>query len=182
MPDNGYLNWINYLATHPNIHVETCGKYDPNDSSEDSQYDHVIYTGSIADLPYRCTMFVNSLGFKDSTYPVVSLPDDDHFVRYVNCTALHKVVQGKDSELHMGFYELPLSNNAGLPLYPINTEYNNSLYEEKKVEYLAKHQNTILAGRLATYRYLNMDDAILQSYNILVDNKLIPEDYPNLKY
>lgn len=57
-----------------------------------------------------------------------------------------------------------------VPYYPVNTEENNKLYQRYRKE-AEKENNLVLGGRLATYSYLDMDDAILSSLKI-VDNLL----------
>ncbi len=48
------------------------------------------------------------------------------------------------------------------PFYPINNKYNNDRYQ--KYRNLAKQEkNLILGGRLAEYKYYNMDEVILQA-------------------
>jgi len=52
-----------------------------------------------------------------------------------------------------------------IPYYPVNTEKNNKLYQRYK-KLAAKVPNLILGGRLATYKYLDMDDVILAALNL----------------
>lgn len=68
-------------------------------------------------------------------------------------------------------YEFPTEyHKEAVPYYPVNTDDNNKLYERYKQE-AKKEKNLVLAGRLATYSYLDMDDAILSALKI-VDNLL----------
>jgi UDP-galactopyranose mutase len=52
-----------------------------------------------------------------------------------------------------------------IPYYPVNTEKNNKLYQKYK-RLAAKAPDLILGGRLATYKYLDMDDVILDALNL----------------
>jgi UDP-galactopyranose mutase len=52
--------------------------------------------------------------------------------------------------------------------YPVRTEESEELYN-KYVE-LAKQHNVGLVGRLATYRYIDSDDAIKQAFDFVKDN------------
>ena len=45
------------------------------------------------------------------------------------------------------------------PYYPINDERNNSLYHRYH-ELAQAEPHTIFGGRLATYRYMNMDEVM----------------------
>jgi UDP-galactopyranose mutase len=49
-----------------------------------------------------------------------------------------------------------------IPYYPINTKRNVDLYKRYKQE-AEKEINLLLGGRLATYKYLDMDDVILSA-------------------
>ena len=49
-----------------------------------------------------------------------------------------------------------------VPYYPINTTTNNKLYEKYRKE-AEKKKNLVLGGRLATYRYSDMDDIIFSA-------------------
>ena len=52
-----------------------------------------------------------------------------------------------------------------IPYYTINDEKNNSLYH-KYEEDSKKLDNIIFLGRLAKYRYYDMDDAIKEAFNL----------------
>lgn len=59
--------------------------------------------------------------------------------------------------------EYPAKWNKGdEPYYPINNEKNNRLYEKYK-QLAGKESNVIFGGRLAQYRYYDMDDVIEQA-------------------
>ena len=47
-----------------------------------------------------------------------------------------------------------------IPYYPVNTDTNNKLYERYEQE-AVKEKNLILGGRLAQYKYLDMDQVML---------------------
>lgn len=45
------------------------------------------------------------------------------------------------------------------PYYPINTEKNQALYKAYR-ELAAAQQDVVFGGRLGSYKYLDMDDAV----------------------
>jgi UDP-galactopyranose mutase len=58
------------------------------------------------------------------------------------------------------------TNDVGEPFYPVPNKKNLELYEKYKT--LAKDEevkNVFFVGRLANYKYFNMDEAILNSLN-----------------
>lgn len=173
LPKNGYYHLFNKMLSHPNICVETKIEH-KNNSLE--KWDTVIYTGAFTELPYRCTEFVNQIIETHNKYPLISLPYNKDFTRFTDFF-FHSINQNKIIEKHCIIYEKPKENNTDIPLYPIITNKNIKKYDEAKEKYLSKFQNTILIGRLATYKYLNMDDTIMHCYKILSENKLIPYNY-----
>jgi len=57
-------------------------------------------------------------------------------------------------------WEYPQAYGAGkIPYYPINNQRNNALYERYRQQ-AQTCEGLFLGGRLATYTYLDMDDAI----------------------
>ena len=58
----------------------------------------------------------------------------------------------------------------GEPYYPILKKSNSALYEKYKKE-AEKLKNVFFIGRLATYKYLNMDQAALQALECF-DNEI----------
>lgn len=60
-------------------------------------------------------------------------------------------------------YEYPKSWEKGdEPYYPINDDHNNMLYK-KYLELAQSHEHITFAGRLGWYRYLDMDDVVMQA-------------------
>jgi UDP-galactopyranose mutase len=56
------------------------------------------------------------------------------------------------------------TNNSGEPYYPVPNKKNLDLYEKyKKLAVEEESKNIYFIGRLANYRYFNMDQAILNS-------------------
>ena len=51
------------------------------------------------------------------------------------------------------------------PYYPVNTKRNESIYKEYKMRSILD-QNVFFAGRLGTYRYMNMDQIIKEALEL----------------
>ena len=91
--------------------------------------------------------------------PVVAYPQEPGFTRITEYKKLpEQVAPGRTSYA----VEYPLSYKAGSesePYYPIPTEQSSILYSKYKNNSII-YKNLILCGRLADYKYYNMDQAI----------------------
>ena len=174
LPDEGYNSFFSNLLNHPNIELTLSTEYNYHDSSKDYDYYKIVYTGGYDDLPYRCTYFSLREDRLDTMHSLVSLPQDPSYVRVTNYSIMHPLnIKGLSSNVNARVYDLPLPNNSGELCIPINTLENNVLYLQKRDEFMKLHPKAILIGRLATYKYLNMDEAIDQCFKILSKEQLI---------
>ena len=86
----------------------------------------------------------------------VNYPNDYAFTRITE----FKYLTGQDHKKTTVVYEFPKSE--GDPYYPIPRAENAELY--KKYQTLAEQlTNTFFVGRLATYKYYNMDQVVAQA-------------------
>jgi UDP-galactopyranose mutase len=126
----------------------------------------MIYTGPIdyyfdycyGKLPYR------SIEFKFETYETerfqrtgtVNYPNEHNYTRITE----FKYLTGQQHPKTSVVYEFPKAD--GDPYYPVPRPENAELY--KKYQKLAETStNTLFTGRLATYKYYNMDQVVAQS-------------------
>lgn len=162
MPAKGYAALFDRMLDHPGIMVSTgC---DFLDARRDHAGAHVIYTGPIdayfdhryGPLPYR------SLRFEHEHLPSVRSFQPTGIVTYPNDHAFTRITEAKHltGEPHPGtsiMREYPRAE--GDPYYPIPRPGNEALY--KRYEALSKRQRGVtFVGRLAQYRYLNMDQVV----------------------
>ena len=186
MPQAGYTVFVENLLKHQNIDVrlnvdalKLISLNDGNlyfsdlDVTEDCKF---VYTGPIdrlfgycfGELPYRSLRFEYKSETKDSfqNAPVVAYPQVSDFTRITEYKKLPvQDIPGKTSYA----VEYPLSYKAGSdsePYYPIPTEQSSELYAKYKEKSL-DYKRLILCGRLAEYRYYNMDQAILSVLNYI---------------
>jgi len=89
---------------------------------------------------------------------VVNYPDGCDFTRITE----YKKLTGQRSDSTTVSYEYPC--NEGEPYYPMPTSENSQVYE-KYFEEVKKIKDVVFAGRLGSYRYLNMDVACLEGMN-----------------
>lgn len=162
MPLNGYTRLFKNMLNHPNIEIKLDTDFFEIKNNISSKA--IIYTGKIdqyfnycfGQLPYR------SLKFKHEHIPnckqlqsvgTVNYPNEEKFTRITE----FKHLTGQQHSGSSTVKEYPQS--VGEPYYPIPRPENHELY--KKYEELAeKEKNTYFVGRLAQYRYYNMDQAV----------------------
>lgn len=161
MPAKGYTQMFLRMLDHDNIRTQLNTNF--SDLNVDS-FDHVFYTGPIDEyygfkfgrLPYRSLRFEHiSYSEVDSYQPAatVNYPNDH---RYTRITEFKKLT-GQQAKGTSIVKEYP--TDQGDPYYPIPTEENEILY--KKYQDLASKESAVtFVGRLAQYKYYNMDQVV----------------------
>jgi UDP-galactopyranose mutase len=162
MPLEGYTRMFERILNHSNIHIELNHKFDREDAS--SKYRHIIYTGPIdayfnhclGELPYRSLRFEHKYHQDVNEFQgvgTVNYPQNQEFTRITE----FKHLTGQRCKGTSIVYEFP--TNEGDPYYPIPRQANQDLFE--KYEKLAGElPNTTFIGRLAQYKYYNMDQVV----------------------
>jgi UDP-galactopyranose mutase len=164
MPKNGYTRMFEKMVGHPNIHVMTQTEYD--DVKNIVPHRRVIYCGPIDEyfgfqfgkLPYRSLRFEHVTLDKAWHQPVgvVNYPQTKDYTRVTE----YKHLTGQEHAKTALTYEYPSAE--GDPYYPIPKAENQELF--KKYERLALATPDVwFVGRLATYRYYNMDQIVGQA-------------------
>jgi UDP-galactopyranose mutase len=161
MPLLGFTRMFENMLDHSNIKILLNADY--REVLNCVSFRKMIYTGPIDEyfdfrygkLPYR------SLHFKHETHdrpifqsaPVINYPNDHAFTRITEMKYLTGQEHAKTSIL----YEFP--SEEGDPYYPVPRPENSLIF--KKYQALASQvPNTHFVGRLATYRYYNMDQVV----------------------
>jgi len=164
MPKHGYTRMFEKMVSHPNIHIMTQTDYE--DVKRHVPHRRVIYTGPIDEyfnfqfgrLPYRSLRFKHVTLDKAWHQPVgvVNYPQTQDYTRITE----YKYLTGQDHAKTALTYEYPSAE--GDPYYPIPKAENQELF--KKYERLALATPDVwFVGRLATYRYYNMDQIVGQA-------------------
>lgn len=170
VPDQGYTKMFQNMIGSENITVllET----DYKEILPRLSFDFMIYTGSpdyffdykFGKLPYR------SLHFEHETMPVeyfqpcqqVNYPNEHKFTRIVEW----KHATGQISNVTTITREYPVANNdLNEKLYPIPTARNQEVYNQYK-QAASQLTNVRFCGRLADYRYYNMDQVVGRALSI----------------
>jgi UDP-galactopyranose mutase len=162
MPRLGYTRMFETLLDHPNIRVEL--GVDFAELRHRERFAHIVYTGPIdvyfgcrhGRLPYR------SLCFEHEHLPGVARFQETGTANYPNEHAYTRITEFKHltGQEHTGtslVREYPQAE--GDPYYPVPRAENEALY--KRYEALAaKEARATFVGRLAQYRYYNMDQVV----------------------
>ncbi len=164
MPLHGYTKMFEAMLDHPNITCMTGTEYAAVDRN---LYDQLIFTGPIDEffghrygkLPYR------SLQFRHETHDMPRFQDVG-VVNYPAESVAHtritefKHLTGQAHARTSICYEFPAAE--GDPYYPVPRPENAALYQRYQALADATPGVTFV-GRLATYRYYNMDQVVGQA-------------------
>ncbi|MGJ0514047.1 UDP-galactopyranose mutase [Methylocystis sp.] len=164
MPLHGYTRMFERMSDHPNINVML--QTDFEELRNEVFYRRLIFTGPIDEyfnfrfgkLPYRSLRFEHVTLDKRQHQPVavVNYPQTEAYTRVTE----YKHLTGQEHPKTSLTYEFP--SDAGDPYYPVPRAENAEIY--KRYEKLAIAQRNVwFVGRLATYRYYNMDQVVGQA-------------------
>ena len=171
MPLHGYTRMFEKMLSHPNIKIMLNTDY--REIAEIIPYREMIYTGPVdlffdyryGKLPYRSLEFKHETLNKPWHQPVavVNYPNQQLYTRVTE----FKYLTGQEHPKTSVVYEYPRAE--GDPYYPVPRPENAELY--KKYKDLADATPGVhFVGRLATYKYYNMDQVVAQA--LTVYNKL----------
>ena len=165
MPRDGYTAMFAAMLANPLIEVRLGTDY--RDVRDTERFGHLVFTGPIDEyfdhrfgkLPYRSLTFDHKTLEQERFQPVgtVNYPAED--VPYTRISE-YKYLTGQTSPRTTVTYEFPSAE--GDPYYPIPRPENQALF--KRYEALGDaSEGVTFVGRLATYRYYNMDQIVGQA-------------------
>ena len=141
----------------------------------------IIYTGAIdelfdyqfGDLPYRSVDMKFETVEKEYYQKVatVNYPNKFNFTRITEFKHIHQSKTNKTTILKE--YPKEYIKGKNIPYYPMFTDVNQAKYK-KYSDYAKKFDNLILLGRLAEYKYYDMDDMVTRALDIF-EKKIINE-------
>jgi UDP-galactopyranose mutase len=171
MPRNGYTEVVRSILDHPNIEVELGVTFDPEQAPA---CDHCIYTGPIdryfnyahGRLAYRTVTFEAEYGRGDlQGNAVINYPDPE-----VPFTRIHEHRHFAPWEKHeqsVRFREYSVETTPELdPYYPKRLAGEVERYESYRQLALSTRRVSFV-GRLATFRYLDMDQVIGEALDFI---------------
>jgi len=167
IPTEGYTRMFERMLDSPNIEVRL--ETDYKDVAGSVDVTGLIFTGAIDEffgceygrLPYR------SLRFRFETLPVERFQNAG-VVNYPNHQEYTRITEFKQLDLQehrattIGY---EYGSEEGPPCYPVPTPANHALYTRYKTE-ADRLEDTHFVGRLAQYRYLNMDEVVEQALTV----------------
>jgi UDP-galactopyranose mutase len=164
LPKDGYTRMFGRMLSNRKIEVRL--NTDFREAREQVRYKHLIYTGPIDEyydhcfgrLPYRSLRFEPETLSQEYFQPAmqVNYPNDNDFTRIVEI----KHATGQKNPRTTIIREYPQDFGPGRePYYPIPAPDAKAVYS-KYAERAALEKKVSFVGRLATYRYYNMDQVV----------------------
>lgn len=182
MPRHSFTRFFENLLDHPNIRVELGVEALEHLKVQDNQLlldgekleIPVIYTGALDELfgsiygqlPYRSVSFEWRYEDIDSLQdaPVVAYPQEPGFTRITEYKKLP--VQEKAGTSYAVETSLPYREGEKMePYYPVLTEASQAQYAKYKAM-ADQIPNLICCGRLADFKYYNMDQALDRALSV----------------
>ena len=182
IPELGYTKIVEVMTNHLNINIQLGHGFQPEMRSE---FDHVIWTGKLDEwfgfkeghLGYRTLDFIKNetdgdyqgtavMNYGDETVPYTRISEHKHFTPW---ESHEKTIYFKEFSRVCG--------ESDIPYYPIRL-VNDKILLERYLELANQEKHVTFAGRLATYRYMDMDVTIREALNL---TKLLLADIKNNK-
>jgi UDP-galactopyranose mutase len=184
VPRRGYTRLFETLLDHPNISLMLQADFARVCAFDDDAFyflgqkfeGHLIYTGQIdelfdyrfGELPYRSIHW--SLETLDQEryqeVATVNYPNDYTFTRITEFKHIHPVASAKTTILKE--FPQPYERGKNEPYYPIFTDENRKCYDQY-VQHASRYANLTLLGRLAEYKYYDMDDIVERALQVSAD-------------
>jgi UDP-galactopyranose mutase len=173
MPADGYTAMFQRLLDHPGIELHLGRPF--TGPADRAGFDRLVYTGPIdayfghalGPLPYRSLRFRHEHRAGVERFQptgTVNYPDSEDYTRITE----FKHLTGQQAAGTSIVYEYPTAE--GSPYYPIPRPENEALY--KRYEALAEAEaarGVVFVGRLAQYRYYNMDQVTASALKVADD-------------
>jgi UDP-galactopyranose mutase len=167
MPLHGYARMFENMLDDSNVTVWTGVDY--RDVLRSVKSRELVYTGAIDEffdycygkLPYRSLRFEHEHVNRDIFQPaaVVNYPNEHAYTRVTE----FKYLTGQAHRGTSIVYEYPQAE--GDPYYPVPRKENQELYLRYQA-LAATCPKTHFVGRLATYKYYNMDQVVAQALTL----------------
>jgi len=167
MPRRGFTRMFENMLDHPNISILLNTDY--REIADEIPFRKMIYTGPIDEffdfrfgkLPYRSLQFRHEIHDRErfQSAAVVNYPNDHDYTRITE----FKYLTGQEHRQTSIVYEFPKAE--GDPYYPIPHAGNAALYQQYR-ELAESTPNVQFVGRLASYRYYNMDQVVAQALTV----------------
>ena len=179
LPKKGFTEIFRNMLDHSNINVRLCTDalehIEFRDSSvlyDGEKVELLVFTGPIDELfgykygslPYRSLDIRYEYSERDSVLPaeIISFPQAEGKTRSTEYRKIMFDDSGCNGSVVATEYPLWYDKNAdvgNIPYYPVVTEDSNEMYAKYLAE-AERYGNIVLCGRLAEFKYYNMDVCI----------------------
>lgn len=176
IPIGGYNSLIDKLLDGCDIRLDT--DYLVHKNELDALADRIVYTGSIdayfgyrlGHLEYRTVRFETEIldtpnyqgnaviNYTDAAVPYTRIIEHKHFETFG--AAVEACPQTVISREYSTEWKPGME-----PYYPVNDERNSTLYQQYAV-LVQQEKNVLFGGRLAEYKYYDMDDIIARAFQV----------------
>ena len=172
IPIGGYTLLVERMLEGIEVQLNT--DYLSNKEKYDSMANKVIYTGpldeyfnySLGELEWRSLRFENKIYDTDNYQGNAVINYTSHDVEYTRSIEHKHFEYVTDNKKTVVTYEYPADYKEGMEkYYTINDDKNNALADKYR-ELAEKEENVIFGGRLAEYKYYDMDDVIKRALDI----------------
>jgi UDP-galactopyranose mutase len=168
IPAGGYTRLFERLLEGVEVQLDT--DYLQDKPRWDSIAESVVYTGKLdeyysycfGELEYRGLRFESEIKTGDyQGNAVINYTAQE--VPYTRVIEHKHFAENRYHEKTIVTWEFPTtSDRTAIPYYPVNTPENDALHAEY-VKMAQTEKRLVLGGRLATYKYLDMDDVVLSA-------------------
>ncbi|MBO5425446.1 MAG: UDP-galactopyranose mutase [Lachnospiraceae bacterium] len=172
IPIGGYNLLIKALFQGCDVELNT--DYNENRERLNAMGDKILYTGTLdsfygyrfGKLEYRSLKFETEVLDTDNYQGVAVVNYTDRETPYTRIIE-HKHFEFGTQEKTVITREYPATWEEGMePYYPVNDDKNHELYQ-KYAEMAAKEEKVIFGGRLAEYKYYDMDKVIESAFDLV---------------
>lgn len=170
IPKEGYTTIVESILNHENIHVQLNTKFD---KALIKRFDHIIWTGQLDQwfdyaegrLGYRTLDFEKHtangdfqgtavMNYGDENIPYTRISEHKHFTPW----------EKHEKTIYFKEFSRACTKND-IPYYPIRL-VNDKVLLDKYIALAEKEKKVTFAGRLGTYRYMDMDVTIKEALNL----------------
>lgn len=173
IPIGGYTQLFEKLLF--NVEIKFGVDYLENKSYWDNEGEKIIYTGPIdkyydycyGHLEYKTVSFDHKKIKTDNYQGCAVMNYTDKTIPFTRCIE-HKHFEFVETDSTWITHEYPIEydSNTTEPYYPVNDEENNKKYEKYK-KLADSEKNVYFGGRLAEYKYYDMDKVIESALNFI---------------
>lgn len=184
LPAEGYTKMFERMLNHPNIQIMLNTDAKDLIKTDPEKFEFyfngklfegtIIYTGPIdelfnykfGDLPYRSLRFVTESHNRKFFQPTgtVNYPNTEKYTRITEYNHMMQIPNDKKTTIMLEYPQEFDKNdpNKNIPYYPIPKDTNSELYN-RYLKLAKNFKNLRLIGRLAEYKYYDMNDIIIRA-------------------